>query len=124
MITQSRHVIAVPDLARSLAYYRDVLGFEVREISDPGWRFYLLGSCFIMAGECADALAPRELGDHSYFAYLVLDDIDAYFERVRAAGAEIIRPPRDETWGMREFALRTIDGHRIMFAAPIDMPSA
>jgi uncharacterized glyoxalase superfamily protein PhnB len=30
------------------------------------------------------------------------------------AGAEIVKPLRTEPWGMREFGLRTADGHRIM----------
>ena len=113
MITDASYVIAVPDLARSLAFYRDVLGFEIREMGDPGWRLYRSGACRIMAGECREALPPRELGDHSYFAYLVVDDADAFFARVDGR-AEIVKPPRDEPWGMREFGLRTADGHRIM----------
>ncbi|HEY2743963.1 MAG TPA: VOC family protein [Polyangia bacterium] len=113
MITEALHVIAVPDLARSLGFYRDVLGFEIREIGDGGWRLYVAGACRIMAGECRDALPPRELGDHSYFAYLVVDDVDAFFARVDGR-AEIVKPPRDEPWGLREFGLRTVDGHRIM----------
>ena len=32
MITRTMYVLAVPDLERSAAFYRDVLGFEVREI--------------------------------------------------------------------------------------------
>ena len=119
MIRQNRHVIAVPDLAVSAAYYRDVLGFEVREIGDDGWRFFVLDDCIIMAGECRDALPPRDLGDHSYYAYIVLDDVDAYYAKVTAAGAEIVKPLRSEFWGMREFGLRTGDGHRIMFAAEV-----
>ncbi|PYM91081.1 MAG: hypothetical protein DME08_22755 [Candidatus Rokuibacteriota bacterium] len=51
---------------------------------------------------------------HSYFGYLVVDDADGYYQRVRSAGAEIIKPLTTETWGMREFGLRTVDGHRIM----------
>jgi catechol 2,3-dioxygenase-like lactoylglutathione lyase family enzyme len=39
-LVRPRHVIAVPDLARSAAWYRDVLGFEVHEVGDPGWRWY------------------------------------------------------------------------------------
>jgi catechol 2,3-dioxygenase-like lactoylglutathione lyase family enzyme len=122
VITGHHYVIAVPDLAVSAAYYRDVLGFEVREIGDPGWRFFVLDGCTVMAGECRDAIPPRELGDHSYFAYILLDDVDAYYARVRAAGASIIKDLRDEPWGMREFALRTVDGHRIMFAGAITQP--
>lgn len=119
-ISAARHVIAVPDLAASQAFYRDVLGFRIVEVGDPGWRFYQLGEAIIMAGECADAIAPAELGDHSYFAYFEIDDIDAYFEAVRSAGAKIIKPVRNEPWNTREFAIRTIDGHRIMFGAKID----
>lgn len=119
MIRQNRHVIAVPDLAVSAAFYRDVLGFEVREIGDPGWRFFVRDGCIVMAGECRDALPPAETGDHSYYAYMVVDDADAYHAQVTAAGAEIIKPLRTEPWGMREFGLRTADGHRIMFGQPL-----
>lgn len=119
MIRHSRYVIAVPDLARSADYYRDVLGFAVREVGDPGWRFFERDACFIMAGECPDALPPAELGDHSYFAYLEVDDIDALHDAFAARGATLIKPLRDEPWGMREFGIRTVDGHRIMIGQPI-----
>jgi len=113
-IQRTIFVIAVPDLARSAAFYRDALGFEIKEIGDPGWRMYVRDGCRIMAGQCPDAIPPAELGDHSYFAYLVVDDVDAYHERVASAGAEIVKALATENWGMREFCLRTIDGHRIM----------
>ena len=119
MIRNARHVIAVPDLERSARFYRDVLGFEVIEIGDPGWRFFVRDQCFIMAGECPDALPPHDLGDHSYFAYLEVDEIDALHEEMAAKGATAIKEPRDEPWGMREFGIRTVDGHRIMFGSPI-----
>ena len=113
-VSRSMHVLAVPDLQSSGDFYARALGFEVREIGDPGWRMFDNGHCRIMAGECPDALPARDLGDHSYFAYLVVDDVRAYYERVRAAGAEVTKALRDEPWGMREFGLRTVDGHRIM----------
>lgn len=115
MIRHARHVLAVHDLDRSANYYRDVLGFEIRESGDPGWRFFVRDQCFIMAGECPDAVSPEDLGDHSYFAYLEVDNIDRLFSELVAAGATPIKPLRDEPWGMTEFGLRTIDGHRIMF---------
>lgn len=114
-ITAARHVIAVPDLHRSLAYYRDVLDFTVVDIGDPGWRFFKKDAACIMAGECPDAIPPRDLGDHSYFAYFEIGGIDGYYERVRSAGARLRKPLRSEPWGMKEFAVCTIDGHRIMF---------
>jgi uncharacterized glyoxalase superfamily protein PhnB len=120
MLTEPRYVLAVPDLERSAAYYRDVLGFTVREIGDAGWRFYERDACRILAGECPDAIPPTELGDHSYFAYVVAEHIDAFFAEVTARGAEVIKALRDEPWGMREFGIRTVDGHRMMFGAPVE----
>jgi uncharacterized glyoxalase superfamily protein PhnB len=76
------------------------------------------GSCLIMAGECPGALSPQELGDHAYFAYLEMDDIDRFYEAVIARGAGVIKELRNEPWGMKEFGLRTVDGHRIMFGCP------
>ena len=83
----------------------------------PGWLFYTSGDCTIMAGECPDAIPPRKLGDHSYFAYLQIEEIDLFYGSVLAAGAEICKTIRDEPWGMREFGCRTGDGHRIMIGS-------
>ncbi len=115
MISETRFVIAVPNLQTSAAFYRDVLGFSIEGIGDPGWLIYVSGACTIMAGECRDAIPPADLGDHSYFAYLQVDDIQSYYESVRAAGATISKSLRDEPWGMKEFGVVTADGHRIMF---------
>jgi catechol 2,3-dioxygenase-like lactoylglutathione lyase family enzyme len=120
MVKRTRFVIAVPDFKISSAFYRDVLGFSVHTIPNPGWLFYVSGECTIMAGECPDEIHPSKLGDHSYFAYLEIENIDPYYESVRAKGAKIRKALRDEPWGMREFGLETADGHRIMFASPLE----
>ena len=124
-ILRTSFVLAVPDLERSAAFYRDVLGFEIREMGDAGWRMYVRDACRIMAGECPDATPVAELGDHSYVAYLVVDDIDALHGKVAAAGADFVKALATEPWGMREFGVRTIDGHRIMFGqeAGVDGPA-
>jgi catechol 2,3-dioxygenase-like lactoylglutathione lyase family enzyme len=120
VVKSTRFVIAVPDLKTSSAFYRDVLGFSIHTIPDPGWLFYTLGQCTIMAGQCPDEVHPSKLGDHRYFAHLEIDDIDKYYESVRNKGAKIGKTLRDEPWGMREFGVETADGHRIMFAAQIN----
>ena len=118
MLRRCRYVIAVPNLRRSVNYYCDVLGFEVTEVSDPGWRFLRRDECIIMAGECPDALLPNALGDHSYFAYLEVDDAEKLYASLVASGVDIVKPLRAEPWGMCEFGIRTIDGHRMMFGCP------
>ncbi len=119
MIQRTLYVLAVSDLTASSEYYRDVLGFEVHEIGDPGWRMFTRDGCKIMVGECPDATPPGELGDHSYFGYFVVDDVDAYYQSIVANGGAVTKPLRDEPWGMREFGVRTIDGHRVMIGQEI-----
>jgi hypothetical protein len=40
----------------------------------------------IMLGSCPDAMKPADLGDHSYFAYFVVDDVDGFYEEFRSRG--------------------------------------
>jgi len=123
-VSKTRFVIAVHDLQKSAAFYRDVLGFSVHTILDPGFLFYVSGNCTIFAGQCPNALSPADLGDHSYFAYLEIDEIDSFYDSLRAKGAQICKPIRDEPWGMREFGVVTADGHRIMFASATSLEAA
>ncbi|MEL7072228.1 MAG: VOC family protein [Cyanobacteria bacterium J06581_3] len=120
MIQRSIFVLAVLDLEVSSRFYQEVLGFSIQEIGDPGWRMYVRDDCRIMAGHCPDATPPAELGDHSYFGYFVVSDVEAEYQKVVSHNVEIVKPLRSEPWGMREFGLRTVDGHRIMIGQDID----
>jgi uncharacterized glyoxalase superfamily protein PhnB len=123
-VLNSSPVLAVHDLARSSAWYRDVLGCETHD-PDPGnWTFCRSGAIDFMLGRCHDAMPASELGDHSYVAYLRVDDVGAFFARAVDAGAEILKPPTDEPWGMRELALRSPDGHRFMLGQTIERGAA
>ena len=115
MIRRGMFVLAVQDLRDSANYYESVLGFTVREVGDDGWRMFERDGCQIMAGHCPASIPARDLGDHSYFAYLVVESADRYFAEVVERGAEVTKPLRSEPWGMREFGVRTHDGHRIIF---------
>ena len=81
----------------------------------PLWTRSFAVACRIMAGECPNAAPIAQLGDHSYFAYLVVDNIDELHAKVLAAGADLMKALATEPWGMREFGVCTLDGHRIMF---------
>ena len=68
----------------------------------------------IMLGECPDETPASALGDHSYFAYLRIENADEYFQHLKAKGADLTSEISDKPWRMREFGIRTPDGHRIM----------
>ncbi len=107
-------VLAVPDLDASAAYFRDALGFAREWRDGDNWEQLARGGVRVMLGHCPDSLAPAELGDHSSFAYLHVDDIDAVYSDLAGRGAIVMRPPADQPWGMREMAVATPDGHRLM----------
>ena len=117
-VQSSNPVLAVHDLERSAAWYREVLGCETREVDPGNWVFCRSGQIDIMLGRCPDDLPASALGSNSYVAYLRVDDVDAFHDRALRSGAEILKPPTDEPWGMRECALRSSDGHRFMLGQP------
>ena len=109
-------VLAVPDLDESSRYFVDVLGFQSEWRDGDNWQSLMRGEVRMMLGHCPDALPPHEIGDHSYFAYITVDDVDALHREFDAKGALILRSPESKPWGKREMAVATPEGHRIMFA--------
>jgi len=113
-IINSWCVLAVRDLAVSTRYYMDVLGFHKEPIDSDGWSFLARDHFRVILGECPDERPTGELGNHSYFAYWNVEGVDELFKEFMAKGAIITSPPADKPWGLREFGLRTPDGHRIV----------
>ena len=115
-----RSVLAVRDLTASTRFYTDVLGFR-RDFGDgsDGWSFLSRGQFQVMLGECRDAVPAAQLGDHSWFAYVTVDDIGALHTELLSKGADVLTPLATKPWGMIEFTLRTPDGHRIAFGQPV-----
>jgi len=113
------YVLAVPDLGRTTAYFEDALGFARDWNDGDNWQALARDGVRVMLGRCPDAIPPSELGDHSYFAYIAVDDIDALHAEIAAKGAIVRLAPADKPWGRREMAVGTPDGHRLMFGQTI-----
>lgn len=62
-------------------------------------------------------LSARETGAATQGVFVYLADVDAHFERARAAGAQIVKPPEDLPYG-RSYTARDLDGHPWFFATP------
>ena len=48
--------------------------------------------------------------------HVYVDDVDAHFERARAAGAEIVQEPADQEYGDRRYDAKDPEGHFWSFA--------
>lgn len=113
-VLHTHHVLAVKDLAVSASYFKDKLGFELN-FTAPGWEFLSFGDFKVMLGECPDAPWAHETGDHSWFAHVVIQNVDEVYNELSGRGAEIISRLENKPWGIREFGVKTPDGHRIVF---------
>lgn len=117
-LESTRHILAVRNLRMSTDFYVNALGFQ-RDFGDEsdGWSWLYRDNFRVGLGECTDAVPTDQLGDHSYVAYVNVDDVDGLYHEFISRGATIQDPPQTKLWGMREFALKTPDGHRMTFGS-------
>lgn len=99
--------LCVKDAAKALEFYREAFGAEV--LGEPVIFEGKIGHAAIRVGECTLFLAdefpaygvqsPRTLGACTATIVLTVNDVDAFVERVRTAGATIAMEPSDEPYG-------------------------
>ncbi len=110
------------DLEKSLAWYRDVLGFVVKErwMRDGKLAGVELGagSVTFMLGQDDWAKGrDRKKGEGFRIYCTTAQDVDRLAARVKAHGGVLTQEPSDQPWGMRDFALADPDGFKITIAA-------
>ena len=133
-IKLSQCFIAVDDHDKALAFYRDILGMEVRnDVGFEGMRWVTVGAPsqpdvdIVLEPPVAD---PNALpADKEAAAQLLAkgllrgvifrtDDCDGTFERIRAAGGEVLQEPIDQFYGVRDCAFRDPSGNMLRFSQP------
>ena len=125
--------VQVTDPDQSLAFYRDTLGLEVRnDVANGGYRWITVGSpcqpglAIVLSNyvngspEDADTVAGLLAKGAFNAVHFTTDDLEATFQEVSAAGAEIVSEPTEQPWGTKDFALRDPSGNLIR----IDQPPA
>ena len=116
-----------PDAA--LSFYRDTLGFEVRnDVGYEGMRWITVGpanqpgTSIVLHPPAADPGITDEerrtilelIAKGSYTAVtLATDDLDGAFERLQAGGAEVVQEPIEQPYGVRDCAFRDPSGNLI-----------
>jgi uncharacterized glyoxalase superfamily protein PhnB len=112
----------VNDIHKSLAFYRDVLGFTPRERWEEQGALQgvelVAGSVIFWLGQDDWKKGRDRVKGQGFRMYCATaQDIDALAARVRAGGGTIVDEPKDESWGGRAFGVCDPDGFRITFAS-------
>ena len=106
------------DLQKSLAWYRDVLGFVV----ESQWEMDgVVRGVELRAGDVTFMLGQddwkkgrkRKKGEGFRLYCVTTQDVDSLAARIVARGGQLDQEPRDQSWGYRDFAVTDPDGFKI-----------
>ena len=100
--------LPVIDVERAQQHYRDVLGFEVNWLLEPGKEMGAVSRGGDFAIFFRKRLPPFEPAVHWIFA----PDIDATYSELKSSGANIVEPLEKKPWGLWQFTLEDLDGNR------------
>ncbi|MDP3545936.1 MAG: VOC family protein [Phreatobacter sp.] len=114
-------VFTVRDVAASLAFYVDRLGFSVQFRMGEPPTYAIVERETISLHLMPASQDPAGLGTSSIYVYV--DDADAVHAGLVAMGCPIEIAPEDFSYGMRETSVRDPDGNRITFGAEVRPPS-
>ncbi len=123
------------DPDESLAFYRDILGFEVRnDVGYGGMRWITVGpadqpdTSIVLEPPAAPGCGVTdderrtiaEMMAKGSYAHLILatSDLDGVFARLQAGGAEVVQEPTEQPYGVRDCAFRDPAGNLIRIQVP------
>jgi uncharacterized glyoxalase superfamily protein PhnB len=112
--------ITYRDVTEALAWLATTFGFkEHYRYGDPvsGAQMYL-GNVYIMLNGARPDVrsSPAELGQGTQSLTIFVDDVDAHYERTKAAGAKIVEELHETCYGERQYGVEDLDGHHWLFS--------
>lgn len=116
-ILESRVLLRPSVYQRSVEFYRDTLGLHPYREWNGGTVFFL-GGGFLELSRTAGPVS-----DDKVSLWLQVRDLDTSFAAVDAAGVDVVEPPVDQPWGLREARIRDPDGLLLVLVeVPEDHP--
>jgi predicted enzyme related to lactoylglutathione lyase len=107
-VLSSRMLLRPTDFERSFRFYAECLGLHVyRQWSSGSTRgvVFFLGGGFLELSGSSPSGASESVG-----LWLQVRDVDSVGDAFEEAGVDIIEPPTDKPWGLREMQIRDPDG--------------
>ena len=122
MIRQIAPQFFATDIPRTLAYYKDQLGFEcVGTWQEPPVYAIVARDQHAIHFRCAEPSTanPEKYSDELLDAYLLVDDVNSLYVEYAARGVEFTRELGNTPWHSREFVLKDCDGRLLAFGASL-----
>ena len=119
-LLRSSPYFPVPDVAQSVAFYEQSLGFRCEYSAGAPLQFAICSrdGLAIMLRKVAapELIVPNEKQGGTWDAFFWVSDAEALHAELHARGAEIVYGPLiQEAYQMKEFAIRDRDGHVLGF---------
>lgn len=108
-------VFYVADVEASINYYVEKLAFKL-SFKYGTYVGLLIGPCEL---HLTDTGEPRQIVGAGT-AYLLCDEVDEYYAKIKAAGAKLKNKPANRSYGMRDFAVFDLDGNQVSFGRDAD----
>lgn len=118
----------VPDVEGSVRFYAEKLGFELLRLergSIDGAEtatFAVMGleqAAFLIANQRLEGSLALPPGGGAIDIRIVVEDVDAVYQRALDHGVEVVKPLADRDYGLRDFIVRDPDGFRLRFASAL-----
>jgi predicted enzyme related to lactoylglutathione lyase len=108
----------------TVSFYKDVLGFKCEYSAGNPLEFAICSrdgfAVMLRKVEAPELIVPNEKQGGTWEAFFWVDDADSLCSELKANGAYVIYGPLiQESYGMREFAIRDCDGHILGFGQQI-----
>ena len=103
------------DVGRSIAYYMEQLAFDTKWTWDDPTTFGGVSRDCVQLFFCLKCQ-----GSPGTWIAVNVENVDEYYETIKAKGAKILSPPEDKEWFMREMLVEDPDGHIIRFGHRIE----
>ena len=118
-VLSSRVLLRPTDFERSFRFYAQTLGLHIYREWGVGFMrgvVFFLGGGFLELSDSSDAASSEKVS-----LWLQVRDVDAVGHELKAAGVEILEPPVDKPWGLREMRIQDPDGVRLVI---VEVPTS
>jgi uncharacterized glyoxalase superfamily protein PhnB len=114
------HVV-YSDVAEAIAWLGKTFGFrEHYRYGDPahpnGAQMHLGKACIMLRDVRSGTSTPAQLRSATQSLTVFVEDVDAHFQKTKAAGARVVEELNETFYGERQYAVEDLAGHRWLFS--------